>query len=236
MATNETAEPAEGRAIRVVIVDDHAVVRGGIRALLDAQPGLEVVGEAEDGVEAIARVDELTPDVVVMDISMPRLNGIAATRRIHRMHPAIGVVGLTMYDEEAYFYEMLKAGGCGYVLKEATADELVEAVRAAAAGRPYLSPTVARRLVKDYMHGEHRTGTAVLDGLTDREREVLTLIAEGYTNRQIADQLVVSVKTVETHRTNLMQKLDLHDRTDLVKYAIRQGLISLEAEDEVEAK
>ena len=112
----------------------------------------------------------------------------------------------------------------------------MEAVRPAAAARPSLSPTVARRLVKDYMHGEHRTGTAVLDGLTDREREVLTLIAEGYTNRQIADQLVVSVKTVETHRTNLMQKLDLHDRTDLVKYAIRQGLISLEAEDEVEAK
>jgi DNA-binding NarL/FixJ family response regulator len=165
-----------------------------------------------------------------MDISMPKINGIAATRRIHRVFPKIGVVGLTMHDNEAYFYELIKAGGTGYVLKDAPPEELIEAVRAAAAQRPYLSPTVAARLVRDHRdQGTPRGG----DKLTPREREVLGLVAEGLTNRKIAERLVVSVKTVETHRTNVMQKLDLHDRTELVKYAIRRGLISLEAEDEI---
>ena len=166
-----------------------------------------------------------------MDISMPKINGIAATRRIHRQAPAIGVVALTMHDNEAYFYEMLRAGGSGYVLKDAPAGELLRAIRSAYAGEAYLAPTVARRLVKDYVSAAERR--ARLDGLTEREAEILALVAEGLTNRQIADRLVVSVKTVETHRTNLMQKLDLHDRTQLVKYAIRKGLISLEAEDEL---
>lgn len=225
---------AETTVIRVLLADDHAVVRSGIRLLLDSQPDLEVVGEAQDGLEAIALTDKLLPDVVVMDISMPKLNGIAATRRIHNLHPSIGVVALTMHDNEAYLYEILQAGGSGYLLKDSAPGELVSAIRAAAAGEAYLTPAVAGDLVSDYMRraarGEDRKR---LDGLTAREREILALVADGLTNRQIADQLVVSVKTVETHRTNLMQKLDLHDRTELVKYAIRKGLISLAAEDEV---
>ena len=224
---------AEGRAgrIRVLLADDHAVVRAGIRSLLDSESDVQVVGEAEDGVEAVALTERLQPDVVVMDISMPKINGIAATRRIHRQSPSIGVVALTMHDNEAYFYEMLRAGGSGYVLKDAPPGELLQAIRSAQAGEAYLAPTVARRLVKDYVSVAERR--ARVDGLTEREAEILALVADGLTNRQIADQLVVSVKTVETHRTNLMQKLDLHDRTELVKYAIRKGLISLEAEDEV---
>ena len=222
--------------VRVLLADDHAVVRSGIRVLLEAQDGIHVVGEAEDGLDAVSQTERLAPDVVVMDISMPRLNGIAATRRIHRQHPEVGVVALTMHDDERYFYEMIKAGGAGYVLKDAPAEDLAEAIRAAAEGRAYLSPLVASRLVHDYIHDDHGVRDDRFASLTDREREILTLIADGYTNRQIADRLVVSVKTVETHRTNLMQKLDLHDRTDLVKYAIRKGLISLDAEDEIESR
>lgn len=218
-----------GRRIRVLLADDHAVVRKGISMLLNAEPTLEVVGEASDGLEAVALTEQLLPDVVVMDISMPKLNGIAATHRIHNRFPEIGVIALTMHDNEAYFYEVLQAGGSGYVLKDAAPGDLVKAIQAAAAGKPYLAPTVVSRLANDYLQRtpdsqEHNR----LDGLTARERQILTLVAEGHTNQQIADRLVVSVKTVETHRTNLMQKLDLHDRTELVKYAIRKGLISLE--------
>ncbi|MEE9278283.1 MAG: response regulator transcription factor [Dehalococcoidia bacterium] len=228
--------PAASKTIRILLADDHAVVRSGVRMLLESEPGFEVVGEAEDGLEAVTLTERLQPDVVVMDISMPKINGIAATRRIHRILPAVGVVGLTMHDNEAYFYEMLKAGGSGYVLKDAPPGELLEAVRAAFAGRAYLSPTVASHLVRDYVRQGGPGERERFNGLTERERQILTLVADGFTNRQIADQLVVSVKTVETHRTNLMQKLDLHDRTELVKYAIRKGLISLDAEDEIATK
>lgn len=231
MTAQESTE-GESAPIRILLADDHAIVRSGIRALLEGEPDVEVVGEAEDGLDAVHEATRLRPDVVVMDISMPRINGIAATRRIHHVAPTIGVVALTMHDSESYFYEMLRAGGSGYILKDAPAGELLQAIRAANAGEPYLSPTVARRLVRDYTT-ERR---AQLDGLTKREAETLTLVAEGLTNREIAARLSVTVKTVEAHRTNLMQKLNLHDRTELVKYAIRKGLISLEAEDEVEVE
>jgi two-component system response regulator NreC len=225
MSSSDAA--AKPDTVRILLADDHAVLRGGVRLLLDSEPGLEVVGEAEDGIEAVALAKRLQPDVVLMDISMPKINGIAATARIHHLLPAIGVVALTMHDNEAYFYEMLKAGGSGYVLKDAPPGDLIEAVRAAAAGVAYLSPTVAQRLAHGY-RDRHES----LSDLTSREREILTLVADGYSNRQIADQLIISVKTVETHRTNLMRKLDLHDRIGLVKYAIRRGLISLEPEEQ----
>ncbi len=200
--------------------------------ILASEPDIDVVGEAEDGLDAVALAETLQPDVVVMDISMPKINGIAATRHIHSRWPQIGVIALTMHENDAYFYEMLKAGGSGYVLKDAPPEELLEAVRLAAAGKAYLPSTVAGRLVKDYVQG--RNSRVPADQLTERQREVLALVAEGYTNRQIAAQLTVSIKTVESHRANVMQKLDLHDRTELVKYAIRKGLITLDAEAEVE--
>lgn len=234
MATHDNHSGGRPTRIRVLLADDHAIVRSGIRALLDSEPDIDVVGEAEDGLEAVKLAEQTEPDVVVMDISMPKINGIAATRRIHRESPGVGILALTMHDHEAYFYEMLRAGGVGYVLKDAPPGELIQAIRAAYAGEAYLSPTVARRLVYDYTREGERRGR--LDGLTQRESEILGLVAEGLTNRQIADQLVISVKTVETHRTNLMRKLDLHDRTELVKYAIRKGLISLEAEDEIDPR
>ena len=219
---------------QVLLADDHAVVRSGIRLLLDAEPDLEVVGEAKDGLEAVSLTEKLQPHVVVMDISMPKLNGIAATRRIHNLFPSIGVIALTMHDNDAYFYEILRAGGSGYILKDAAAEDLVKGIRAAAAGEAYLSASVAGHALNDYIQRTAQGDTRDrFDGLTEREREILALIADGLTNRQIAEQLVVSVKTVETHRTNLMQKLDLHDRTELVKYAIRKGLISLEPDQEV---
>ena len=218
--------------IRVLLADDHAVVRSGVRLLMDAQDDIEVVREAGDGLEAAHLTEKLQPDVVLLDISMPKLNGIAAARRIHAILPSAGVVALTMHDNEAYFYEIVRAGGVGYVLKDAPPEDLILAVRDAAAGDPHVSPTVARRLVPDFARAAaERNGHD--DPLTQREREVLALVAEGYTNRQIAADLVVSVKTVETHRANLMQKLDLHDRTELVKYAIRRGLITLEPDDEI---
>jgi two-component system response regulator NreC len=225
---------ADSTITHVLLADDHAVVRSGIRLLLDAEPDLEVVGEAKDGLEAVSLTEKLQPPVVVMDISMPKLNGIAATRRIHNLFPAIGVIALTMHDNDAYFYEILRAGGSGYILKDAAAEDLVKGIRAAAAGKAYLSASVAGHVLTDYIQRSAKGETRDrLDGLTEREQEILALIADGLTNRQIAEQLVVSVKTVETHRTNLMQKLDLHDRTELVKYAIRKGLISLEPDQEV---
>ncbi len=227
---------SNGGITTVLLADDHAVVRRGIRLLLDAEPDLDVVGEAKDGLQAVALAEQLQPDVVVMDISMPKLNGIAATRRIHNLFPSIGVIALTMHDNDAYFYEMLRAGGSGYILKDVGADELVKGIRTAAGGEAYFSASVAGQVLSDYMRrvakGEARDS---FDRLTKRQREVLALIAEGHTSHQIAEQLAVSVKTVGTHRTNLMQKLDLHDRIELVKYAIRKGLISLEPDQEVGA-
>ena len=218
----------------VLLADDHAVVRSGIRLLLDAEADLKVVGEAKDGLEAVALAEQLQPDVVVMDISMPKLNGIAATRRIHNLFPTIGVIALTMHDNDAYFYEILRAGGSGYILKDAGAGELVNGIRAAAAGDAYLSTSVAGHVLSDYMQRTAKDETRDrFDRLTKREREVFALAADGQTNRQIAEQLAVAVKTVDSHRTHLMKKLDLHDRTELVKYAICKGLISLEPAQDV---
>ena len=207
--------PVPATDIRVLIAEDHTVVREGIRMILDAQADVEVVGEARDGEEAVRLAKQLHPDVVVMDISMPRKNGVEATQEIKRILPDMQVLILTMHEEESYVFQLLRLGAAGYVLK-----------RAAARGEAFLYPAVARSVVQDYLD-RMRTGegTGRYDGLTDREREILVLIAEGLTNSQIADRLFISVKTVQTHRAHIMEKLDLHDRSLLVRYAVRKGLI-----------
>ena len=215
--------------IRLLLADDHAVVRSGLRMLLEAQPDMTIIGEAETGQEAIRRVAELSPDVVLMDIEMPGMNGIEATRRIKANAPASAVLALTMYEDDQYFFEMLRAGASGYVPKRAAPDELVSAIRAVSRGEVYLYPSLAGRLVQDYLRrGPAGEGEPPSDELTPREHEVLTLIAEGFSNNEIADRLVISAKTVDRHRENIMRKLNLHNRVDLVKYALRKGLIDLE--------
>ena len=215
--------------IRLLLADDHAVVRSGLRMLLQAQPDMIIVGEAETGQEAIRRVAELSPDVVLMDIEMPGMNGIEATRRIKANAPAAAVLALTMYEDDQYFFEMLRAGASGYVPKRAAPDELVSAIRAVSRGEVFLYPSLAGRLVQDYLRrGPAGEGETPSDELTPREQEVLTLIAQGFSNNEIADRLVISAKTVDRHRENIMRKLNLHNRVDLVKYALRKGLIGLE--------
>jgi two-component system response regulator NreC len=215
--------------IRLLLVDDQDIVRAGLRSLLERHPDMEVVGEAASGREAIALAQELQPDVVLMDITMPETNGAEATRRIKELAPEIHVLALTIHEDEAYFFEMLNAGACGYIPKRASPDDLLAAIQIAAAGDVYLHPIVAGTLVQDYLR-RVRSGTEreSYDGLTRRQREVLTLIAEGLSNQDIGTHLGISIRTVERHRENIMSRLNLHSRTDLVKYALRKGLIQLE--------
>jgi DNA-binding NarL/FixJ family response regulator len=212
--------------IEVLLADDHAIVREGLRLVLAAEPVIHVVGEAGDGREALDLVEKLRPDVVVMDIAMPKLNGLEATRQIRRRFPRTRVVILTMHENELYFLQIVKAGATGCVLKRSMGRELVAAVEAAARGESYFSPAIATTVLEDYRRLLNRPDDAVADPLTEREREIVQLVAEGQTNRQIADLLTVSIKTVQAHRANIMEKLGAHDRTELVKYAIRIGLIS----------
>jgi two-component system response regulator NreC len=208
--------------IRVLLADDHTLVREGIRLCLEAMGDMQVVGEAADGREAVARTLELRPDVVLMDVSMPGLSGIEATLAIKRARPEIQVVGLSMYDDEEYVTRLLRAGAAGYVLKRSAATDLGAAVRAAHAGEAFLHPSIAKRVIDDYLRRLDQEPTAA--GLTAREREILGHIVDGRTNREIAERLTLSVKTVENHRANLMAKLDAHDRGELVRAAERLGL------------
>jgi two-component system, NarL family, response regulator NreC len=212
--------------IKVLVADDHTIMREGVRILLEAQPDIEVVAEAADGREAVAKVQECQPDIVLIDIAMPNLNGLEATRAIKRDYPQVQVIGLTMYESDEYFFQLLNAGASGYVLKKAASADLIAAIRAVYAGDVFLYPSVARRLVSDYLSrvksGEEKSS---YDGLTAREREVLKLIAEGHTNQAIADKLVISPSTVQTHRTRIMQRLNLHNRAELIQYAMRKGLL-----------
>ena len=214
---------------KVLLVDDHTIVRQGIKALLDTQEGIEVVGEAEDGREAIEKAKQLAPNVVVIDITMPNLNGIEATLQIKKINPEIKVLVLTVHDNEEYIHRILQAGASGYLLKESAVSDLVSAINAVEKGDIFLSPSISKVVVKDYIrHVETESGDFdSLNILTNREREVLQLIAEGHTNKDIAHMLKLSVKTVDVHRSHIMDKLHIHDITGLVRYSIRKGLIKV---------
>ena len=217
--------------IRVLIADDHTILREGIRLLLRGQPDIDVVGEASDGRDAYFKVEELRPDVVLMDIGMPVLNGLDATQQIRRTFPDTKVLILTQHDNDEYVYRILQAGASGYVLKRAAGAELVSAIRGVDHGNAFLYPSMAKGLLNDYLkRAEAGQEKASYDGLTERERQILKMIADGCTNQQIADLLCLSVKTVQAHRGHLMEKLNMHDRTELVKYAIRKGIIKVEPE------
>ncbi len=215
---------------KVLIVDDHGVVRKGLRLLLENEGDIEVVGEASDGFEGVEKATELLPDVIIMDITMPRLNGLEATKRIRSEHPGIAVLFLTIHEGEEFFFQALKSGGSGFIPKSADALDMLAAVRAVKSGNVYLHPSVSRSLVSDYLDRASKgENPSLYERLTSREKEILHLIAEGHTNRQIAETLVVSVNTVHNHSTSIMDKLGLHSRTELVKYAIRKGLVSNES-------
>ena len=211
---------------RLLLVDDHAVVRSGLRMLLETEADIEIAGEAGTAAEGLAAAAALAPDVVLMDIGLPDRSGIEAAREIKARAPSTAVVALTIHEDEEYFFKMLEAGASGYVPKRAAPEELVTAIRAAARGEVYLYPSLAKLLVKDYIAQEPSGAAArTLDGLTAREQEVLELLAEGAGNPEIADRLHISPKTVARHRENIMGKLNLHSRSELVKYAIRKGII-----------
>lgn len=215
--------------IRLVIVDDHVVVRSGLRMLLETEGGIEIVAEAGSASEAIQAIQQTRPDVVLMDIGLPDMSGIEATRQIKQQFPQVQVVALTIYEDEEYFFRMLEAGASGYVPKRAAPEELVLAIETAARGEVYLYPSMAKLLVQDYLAQQaHRPKEASSENgepLTPREQEILALLAEGATNEQIAERLVISPKTVARHRENIMEKLNLHSRAELVRYAIRKGII-----------
>jgi DNA-binding NarL/FixJ family response regulator len=213
---------------RILLADDHRILRQGLRSLLSAQPDFEIIAEAEDGRMAVELTESLNPHVVVMDIGMPDLNGIEATRQIMDRVPSVRVIALSAYADRRLISEILKAGASGYLLKDAAFEELSEAIRTAAAKKVYLSPRIAAELVEDYVRMSKDPGPSVFELLSPREREVLQLIAEGHSTKEIARVLKVSVKTVETHRRQLMNKLELFSVAELTRYAIREGLVSLE--------
>ena len=227
--------------ITVLLVDDHDVVRTGLRSYLETQPGVQVVGEARDGEEAIRFANELRPQIILMDISMPHMDGLEATRRIKASYPEALILTLTVHEDKQYFMEMLGAGAAGYMTKQAAADELVAAIKSVAAGNIYLQPALARWLLEDYqrlssqihttphnMPQNHDDRIVGLDVLSARERQVLEMVAQGLNNEKIGIQLELSPKTIARHRERIMNKLNMHSRTELVKFAIRSGLIQLD--------
>ncbi len=213
--------------IRILLADDHTVVRDGLRALLERQPDMAVVGEAADGRDSVRLAEEQAPDVVVMDIAMPNMNGIEATRRILAANPHCAVVILSMHQDESYVLRSIKAGAKGYLLKDSLRSDVLDAIRSVSQGRSFLTRKVSRIMQEDYVRQlERRNLDDSYDLLTDREREVLQLIAEGRTNKEVANLLNVSLTTVETHRTHILQKLGLHSIPELILYAVRKGIIS----------
>ena len=214
-------------SIRILLADDHQLFRAGLRALLEKEPDMEVVSEADNGRSAVQLASELTPKVVVMDISMPDLNGMEATDQITSRVPGTNVIGLSMYSDRRFIEGMLKAGARGYILKDCANEEFIRAIRAVATGQTYLSPAVAGQVVEDYIQQAAETADSSSEILTPREREVLQLVAEGWGTKQIAAQLGVSAKTVETHRHQIMVRLNIHSVAELTKFAIREGITSL---------
>jgi two-component system response regulator NreC len=215
------------RKIRIVLADDHKLMRSGLRVLLEQQPDLTVVGEASDGREAVALVASQRPDVLVMDIGMPSLNGIEAAAQITQSNPEAAIVMLSMHSDESYVLRALKAGAKGYLLKDSAEADLIQAVRAVAEGKSFFSTAVSKVLLDDYVRKQKRSGAEdPYDLLTPREREVLQLVAEGKSNKEVAQLLNLSVYTVETHRSNIMEKLNLHGVPELILYAVRKGIIS----------
>lgn len=215
--------------ITILLADDHTLVRSGIATLLQSIKDFVIVGEAEDGEDAVHRTGELRPMVVVIDLSMPKLSGIEATKIIKKRYPETNVLVLTMHENEEYVYQILKSGAAGYVLKSAGKEELTAAIRAAARGEKFFSPRISQLMAEGYVKRaeKERPDTSPAEApLTRREREILSFVARGYTNQQIADQLFISPRTVDTHRTNIMQKLEIHDLANLVRYAIEHGIVS----------
>ena len=213
--------------IRIVLADDHTILRSGLRAVLERHADLQVVGEAADGRQAVQSVEQLHPDVIVMDVAMPILNGIEAARQIAAKHPEIAIVVLSMHADEGYVLRALKAGARGYLLKDSAEGDLIAAIRAVREGKAFFSPAISRMLVDDYMRQLQQRGVDdSYELLTTREREILQLLAEGRSNKDIARMLDLSLYTVETHRSNLLSKLNLHSVPELILYAIRKGVIS----------
>ena len=209
--------------LRVFVADDHAVLRDGLKALVNAQPDMVVVGEADNGRVAHERAKELLPDILLMDISMPELNGVEATQLIRQECPTIKVLVLTAYKDKGYLDRLLKVGASGYVLKLSAADELIGAIRYVASGKVYLDPQMSERVTEGYIRSKFLKGDVRQREMTAREEEVLRLIAQGYSNKEISNQLKIAVKTVESHKAKLMEKLELKNRTEIVRYALRQG-------------
>lgn len=215
--------------IKVLLVDDHAVVRAGLRLLLESEGDIQVVGEAGDGFEAVEQARKLSPDVILMDISLPNISGLEAARQIRSQNQEVGILFLTMHQSQEYFFHALKVGGAGYIPKSAEDTEVLAAIRAVSSGQTYLHPSVAQMLVSDYLE-RLKTGAPgdPYESLTNREKEILHYIAAGYSNRQIAEKLHLSVNTVHNHRANTMEKLQLHNRMELLRYALKKGLVSQE--------
>ena len=212
--------------MRILLADDHGIVRRGLKSLLESQPGYTVIGEAADGLEALRLCGELSPDLLIIDISMPMMNGIEVAARAQKLDPPPGVIILSMHADESYIMRALGAGARGYLVKDATDEDLIPAVRAVASGKPFFSPAVTAVLMEDYVRQLRARGLSdSYHLLTDREKEVLHLLAEGRSNKEVATLLELGLSTVETHRANLMQKLNLHNTAEIVLYAVRKGII-----------
>jgi len=217
------------KRMRVLIVDDHTIVRDGLKAILESQPDIEVVGEATEGKEALEKAERLKPDLTIMDLTMPGMSGLEATKQLKLRHPSIKVIVLTMHESDDYFFQVLHAGADGYFVKGGSSSELLSALRTVWQGEVFLYPSMAKKLLHDYLKPGRGAREPYEGQLTERELEVMKLVAQDMSNQEIADLLVLSVSTVQTHRAHIMSKLGLHSRTELVKYAIRRGIISLEA-------